>query len=100
MANYIAREKARYEKTFLFRSLLVASSLIFVHKDYDKESALDIVLCTVRVPSEDKTGRKYVFEVMTPGKKKPVVLHAESENEKQVCLCIVLSQAFILFDFV
>ncbi len=55
----------------------------------DNDSVLDIVLCTVRVPARARSGvglkeaAKHKFEIMTPGKKKPIVFAAETEGDRK-----------------
>ncbi|KAL6065380.1 ADP-ribosylation factor GTPase-activating protein [Balamuthia mandrillaris] len=59
-------------------------------KDFDKDSVLDIKLCTVRMQSsvnaeeggDPGTETKFRFEIVTPGRKKALILQAESEQER------------------
>jgi len=52
----------------------------------EKENKLDIVLCTVRLPAEEKDNllskKKYSFEVMNPSYKRPLLLRVETEVER------------------
>src|SRR4051812_15250303 len=84
MACSTARRKERYRAIHIF-ALVPNNSrqLLTLLQELDKSTGLDLLLCTVRVPVEGSNSKKPIFELMTPGQKKPMVLRAEAEMERQ-----------------
>eukprot|EP01088_Endostelium_zonatum_P010245 TRINITY_DN2361_c0_g1_i1.p1 TRINITY_DN2361_c0_g1~~TRINITY_DN2361_c0_g1_i1.p1 ORF type:complete len:820 (+),score=140.19 TRINITY_DN2361_c0_g1_i1:89-2548(+) len=66
------------------RWFVLRDGLFYSHKEgkiIDEQGVLDVLLCTVRAPDKKVEDRKR-FEVLAAGKKKPMVLEAESEAER------------------
>lgn len=73
-----------------------------IKKEFNPESALSLLMCTVRVPPKTKQSNKNFFEIIQAGKKKPVQLQAETAEERDAWVKAIqesISQALNAQEF-
>eukprot|EP01102_Stenamoeba_stenopodia_P017968 TRINITY_DN6522_c0_g1_i1.p1 TRINITY_DN6522_c0_g1~~TRINITY_DN6522_c0_g1_i1.p1 ORF type:complete len:844 (+),score=206.31 TRINITY_DN6522_c0_g1_i1:128-2659(+) len=73
-----------------------------VKKEFDPESALNLLMCTVRVPPKSKQTNKNFFEIIQAGKKKPLQLQSDTPEERDAWVKAIqesISQALNAQDF-